>query len=243
MTIVGACSTAARTDGRVDQLTLMRGNIGGYEFNRMVVLFSMMDGPKEIPSAPLRWTIWNTSRGQRPTSANDNSCDFGIGSNNAHRGNSSPGSSRAILPASFCAVSIFANSFGQALCSKDSTRFCATKLIRRFARAAGRGARAGRLCRLRQPEENMIIARLLLIGLSLLTTSPVFATTELCRSIGADKERLACFDREASPVQASNRQAKAAEETTGSKFVDPVESFKTENDKVSARLKGICRGC
>ena len=119
MTIVGACSTAARTDGRVDQLTLMRGNIGGYEFNRMVVLFSMMDGPKEIPSAPLRWTIWNTSRGQRPTSANDNSCDFGIGSNNAHRGNSSPGSSRAILPASFCAVSIFANSFGQALCSKD----------------------------------------------------------------------------------------------------------------------------
>lgn len=32
-------------------MTLMRGNIGGYEFNRMVVLFSMMDGPKEIPCA------------------------------------------------------------------------------------------------------------------------------------------------------------------------------------------------
>ena len=32
-------------------MTLIRGNIGGYEFNRMVVLFSMMDGPKEIPCA------------------------------------------------------------------------------------------------------------------------------------------------------------------------------------------------
>jgi len=32
-------------------MTLARGNIGGYEFDRMVLLFSMMDGPKEIPCA------------------------------------------------------------------------------------------------------------------------------------------------------------------------------------------------
>ena len=32
-------------------MTLMRGNLGGYEFNRMVVLFSMMDGATEIPCA------------------------------------------------------------------------------------------------------------------------------------------------------------------------------------------------
>jgi hypothetical protein len=32
-------------------MTLMRGNIGGYEFDRMVLLFSMMDGPREIPCA------------------------------------------------------------------------------------------------------------------------------------------------------------------------------------------------
>ena len=32
-------------------MTLTRGNLGGYEFNRMVILFSMMDGPKEIPCA------------------------------------------------------------------------------------------------------------------------------------------------------------------------------------------------
>jgi hypothetical protein len=32
-------------------MTLERGSVGGYEFNRMVVLFSMMDGAKEIPCA------------------------------------------------------------------------------------------------------------------------------------------------------------------------------------------------
>ena len=32
-------------------MTLARGNICGYEFNRMVVLFSMMDGIREIPCA------------------------------------------------------------------------------------------------------------------------------------------------------------------------------------------------
>ena len=32
-------------------MTLARGNIGGYEFDRMVLLFSMMDGLKEIPCA------------------------------------------------------------------------------------------------------------------------------------------------------------------------------------------------
>jgi hypothetical protein len=32
-------------------MTLARGNVGGYEFDRMVLLFSMMDGPKEIPCA------------------------------------------------------------------------------------------------------------------------------------------------------------------------------------------------
>ena len=32
-------------------MTLARGKIGGYEFNRMVMLFSMMDGAREIPCA------------------------------------------------------------------------------------------------------------------------------------------------------------------------------------------------
>ena len=32
-------------------MTLARGNVGGYEFDRMVLLFSMIDGAKEIPCA------------------------------------------------------------------------------------------------------------------------------------------------------------------------------------------------
>jgi hypothetical protein len=32
-------------------MTLERGSVGGYEFDRMVVLFSMKDGAKEIPCA------------------------------------------------------------------------------------------------------------------------------------------------------------------------------------------------
>jgi len=32
-------------------MTLERGSLGGYEFDRMVVLFSMRDGAREIPCA------------------------------------------------------------------------------------------------------------------------------------------------------------------------------------------------
>jgi Protein of unknown function (DUF1488) len=32
-------------------MTLTRGSFGGYEFNRMVVLFSMIDGQREVPCA------------------------------------------------------------------------------------------------------------------------------------------------------------------------------------------------
>ena len=32
-------------------MTLARGSIGGYEYDRMVLLFSMMDGAREVPCA------------------------------------------------------------------------------------------------------------------------------------------------------------------------------------------------
>ena len=32
-------------------MTLARGNVRGYEFDRMVLLFSMMDGTREVPCA------------------------------------------------------------------------------------------------------------------------------------------------------------------------------------------------
>src|SRR5512133_3701348 len=53
----------------------MRGNIEGYESNRMVVVFSMMDGRKEIPwpSAPRQWMI---CAAQRAISRARVSCHF-----------------------------------------------------------------------------------------------------------------------------------------------------------------------
>jgi hypothetical protein len=57
----------------------------------------------------------------------------------------------------------------------------------------------------------MMIGRLLMISLCVLAISPVFATSEVCHSIKADKERLACFDREASPAHGTKRQAKPAQ--------------------------------
>jgi hypothetical protein len=84
---------------------------------------------------------------------------------------------------------------------------------------------------------------MLMAGLAVLAISPALAATERCRSIRSDKERLACFDSEASAAQASKPHAKSTKGADGSTFVDPVESLKAENDKVGARLKGICRGC
>ena len=97
--------------------------------------------------------------------------------------------------------------------------------------------------RLSRQKRNMKLNRMLMVGLSVLVSTPVFATGEQCRSIGSDKERLACFDSEAPPVQGDKQQTRAVKESAGSAFVDPVDALRAENDKVSARLKGICRGC
>ena len=77
---------------------------------------------------------------------------------------------------------------------------------------------------LREQEKNMRMTRVLMVGMAVLAISPVLAATERCRSIRSDKERLACFDSEASAAQANKRQAKAKKEADGSTFVDPVES-------------------
>ena len=48
-------------------MTLERGSVGGYEFNRMVVLFSMMDGAKEIPCAVSTSAMDDMERATRMT--------------------------------------------------------------------------------------------------------------------------------------------------------------------------------
>jgi hypothetical protein len=90
----------------------------------------------------------------------------------------------------------------------------------------------------------MWIASATAIGLSILAISPASAADEQCRSIKSDTERLACFARGVASGQGRNGEAATTtDRRPDGSFVDPVDWLKTENDKVSARLKGICRGC
>jgi hypothetical protein len=86
-------------------------------------------------------------------------------------------------------------------------------------------------------------ARMIAVGLSILAISPISAADEPCRSIKSNMARLACFDRAASSAQSSIQEARPATDRVGGAFVDPAEWLRAENDKVAARLKGICRGC
>jgi hypothetical protein len=87
-------------------------------------------------------------------------------------------------------------------------------------------------------------AGMIATGLSILAVSPASAADEQCRSIKSDKGRLACFDREGSSARSSDTKARpATDKKAAGAFVDPVELLRTENDKVAARLKGVCRGC
>lgn len=82
------------------------------------------------------------------------------------------------------------------------------------------------------------------IGLSILAASPTSAADEQCRAIKSDKGRLTCFDRGTPSAQSGKRDAlPATDKKAEGAFVDPAELLKIENDKVAARLKGICRGC
>jgi hypothetical protein len=87
-------------------------------------------------------------------------------------------------------------------------------------------------------------AGMIAVGLSILAISPISAADEQCRSIKSNMARLACFDRAASSAQSSSKEARpATDQKVGAAFVDPAEWLRAENDKVAARLKGICRGC
>jgi hypothetical protein len=98
----------------------------------------------------------------------------------------------------------------------------------------------------RAPREagQLLLAGMVAIGLSLVPGSPASAAGEPCRAIKSEKERLACFDRGVPAAQGGNAPARPATDPRAAPpFVDPAEWMKDENDKVAARLKGICRGC
>jgi hypothetical protein len=56
-------------------MALMRGNFGGYEFARMVVLFSMLDGQREIPCA-VSTSAMDDLEKQEPTKPDQREAQF-----------------------------------------------------------------------------------------------------------------------------------------------------------------------
>jgi glutamyl/glutaminyl-tRNA synthetase len=64
------------------------------------------------------------------------------------------------------------------------------------------------------------------------------SAVEQCRQLKVKADREACYDRQ-SKALAEKRQAAGADKAK----VDPVDRLKIENDAVSKRLRGICRGC
>ena len=74
------------------------------------------------------------------------------------------------------------------------------------------------------------------IGLLFVASSVTAA--EDCIRIKKSSAMLVCMDK-----QSVANEKRIAAEKPKSAFVDPTEALRAENDKVTARLKGICRGC
>jgi hypothetical protein len=69
---------------------------------------------------------------------------------------------------------------------------------------------------------------------------PVSAAPEQCLSIKSGIDRQACYDRQASDSTERRKSGLSANPTL---VVDPIEKLKVEDDRLSKRLQGICRGC
>lgn len=79
-----------------------------------------------------------------------------------------------------------------------------------------------------------------LIAIVLLSQAAAAQTRE-CKSISGSNERLACYDRAATPAKAVERPAAAkTPEAEPSKYVDSISA---EDARMNAQLKNICRGC
>jgi hypothetical protein len=65
---------------------------------------------------------------------------------------------------------------------------------------------------------------------------PAFAETIQCRFIQSRKDRNACYER-----QNAARQTRA--EPGNTKMIDAIDRMKVEDDRLTKRLQGICRGC
>ena len=80
--------------------------------------------------------------------------------------------------------------------------------------------------------------RIVAFGLPVATGFSSASAIEECRQIKPQSERLACYDGQAKAL--TEKQQPAA---SGNGYPNPVDLLKIENDRVTQRLKGICRGC
>ena len=115
-------------------MMLARGNVKGFEHDRMVRLFSMMDGDKEISCAVSSLAMDDLEHGvkAKPISATTSSCGCVTGSNNAHRANSLPGSLRGRRQGSSCGAWTFADEQEWIWCSCTECLLLAVPFPRRW---------------------------------------------------------------------------------------------------------------
>ncbi len=66
------------------------------------------------------------------------------------------------------------------------------------------------------------------------------ANADPCRSVRKGADRAACYNSQLEAVATVKRAADAAAD---SKIKDPLEQMKRDEEKLSRRLQGICRGC
>ena len=82
------------------------------------------------------------------------------------------------------------------------------------------------------------IALTVLLGGGEVLAASKDAASGQCRFIQSRKDRNVCYERHSA--------ATAKRPATGSdnaKMIDAVEQMKLEDDRLSKRLQGICRGC
>jgi hypothetical protein len=73
-----------------------------------------------------------------------------------------------------------------------------------------------------------------------LAVEPASAAVEQCRQIKVRADREACYDRQS---QAAAEKRQGADKAADKANPDPADKLKAENDRVTKRLRGICRGC
>lgn len=80
----------------------------------------------------------------------------------------------------------------------------------------------------------------LALAIMLLAPSTASAKVEHCRHIGSRPERDACYKRQDAARLAAQ---KAAETKAKPSSTTTSDQIRLENERASAKLKAICRGC